>query len=123
MLAPMAVVAPSQPVHNNSLYQVFTQLAANLPKQPAEGEVWLMVYDFKTLTQQPDMNVSNFPVGLGTKTLWKTRVSIKRSFTTSRSFQEIYHEMLISKSKSKIHLHAACPRMEEHDLSSIPRFS
>ena len=64
MLVPMAVVAPSQPVRNNSLFQVFTKLAADLPKQPVEGEVWLMVYDFKALTQQPGIE---WFVNLGTQ--------------------------------------------------------
>ena len=88
MLVPIAVAAPSQPVHNDSLFKVFSELAANLPKQPAEGEVWLMVYDFKALSQQPDMK-------------WP----------------------IIQKLESKIHFHAACSRMEDHDLSPMPRLS
>lgn len=51
ILQPLAAISPSQPVHNNSLFQVFERIAGSLPRQPCEGDWWLMVYDFKVLTQ------------------------------------------------------------------------
>lgn len=41
-------VEPSLPVHNSSLYKIFSSL---IPDEP-EGRIWLVVYDFKALLQQ-----------------------------------------------------------------------
>ena len=50
-LFPFAAISPAQPVANESLFKVIRQLTAKLPQPPVEGEVWLMVFDFKTLMQ------------------------------------------------------------------------
>eukprot|EP00435_Cladocopium_sp_Y103_P036548 s1892_g9.t1 len=46
-LQPLAKLVPSQPVHQDTLFQVLQKV---MPES-AEGPVWLAVYDLKTLMQ------------------------------------------------------------------------
>ena len=47
-MQPIAEMSPERPVHSASLKEVFAKI---IPDQP-EGQIWLLVYDFKTLMQQ-----------------------------------------------------------------------
>ena len=46
-LQPLADFSPSQPIHQDSLFQILQKVLSNA----AEGEIWLAVYDLKTLLQ------------------------------------------------------------------------
>lgn len=47
-MQPIARQSPSQPVHADSLFEVLNRL---IPDQ-AEGRIWLLVYDLKSIMQQ-----------------------------------------------------------------------
>lgn len=47
-LMPLATIAPTMPIHNNSLFEIFRRLVSDTE---ADGVVWLIVYDAKTLMQ------------------------------------------------------------------------
>lgn len=46
-LLPLAELAPSQPIHQNSLFEIVNNVFGDKP----EGLIWLAVYDLKTLLQ------------------------------------------------------------------------
>lgn len=47
VLQPLAEAVPTQPIHQNSLYQVVQELNLNL----ADGLMWMAVYDLRALLQ------------------------------------------------------------------------
>lgn len=49
VLLPLATVAPTMPLHANSLFEVLSKVEG-LESLP-EGMLWLLVYDLKTLLQ------------------------------------------------------------------------
>lgn len=58
-LKPLAKVAPSQPIHNNSLFAILSKV---LGEGQPEGKVWLLVYDLKSLLQYLSHTLVEFSV-------------------------------------------------------------